>query len=237
MTVTGLPAAFDGIRIGLLSDLHLYPYTQLDHIWRAVTMVRELDLDVVALTGDYVLENAESVFDLVNVLSQLDARLGVFGVLGNHDYWTNAPIVRAGLREAGVTMLENRGIDLAIGGDRLHLAGVDDCWSGKPDLTAALADASSGGPVVLLSHEPDPIDEYRRDGRVALQLSGHSHGGQVRLPGLGALHLPRYGRKYDLGLYHVGDAQVYTTRGVGVIGPPIRFMCSPEVTELTLVAQ
>ena len=86
-------------------------------------------------------------------------------------------------------------------------------------------------------HEPDFADEYALDGRVSLQLSGHSHGGQVRLPGLGALVLPRYAQKYDQGLYRVRDMWLYTNRGIGLIGPPVRFCCRPEVTEITLVGQ
>lgn len=233
--IAGLPAAFDGFRIALLSDLHLYPHTTLEYVSHAVEVVRSLDADVAVLTGDFVYQNAEAVFDLAAVLATLDARQGVFGVLGNHDYWTNAAVVRAGLREAGVSLLENRGIALTSGRDRIYLAGVDDYWSGTPDLAAALSSAPSGVPVVLLSHEPDPVDEYGWDGRVALQLSGHSHGGQVRLPGIGAPVLPVYGRKYDMGLNRAGSAWVYTTRGVGVIGPPVRLNCPPEVTEVTLV--
>ena len=147
--IANLPAAFDGFRIALLSDFHLYPYTTLPHIREATRMALELDADVVALTGDYVLENAESVFDLAMELATLNARHGVFAVLGNHDYWTNAAVVRVGLDQAGVTLLDNRAMDLTVGSERLVLAGVDDYWSGRPNLPGALKSVPADVPVIL----------------------------------------------------------------------------------------
>jgi predicted MPP superfamily phosphohydrolase len=132
-------------------------------------------------------------------------------------------------------VLDNSGVALSAGGSQLYLAGVDDCWSGAPDLELALDGAPAAAPVVLLAHEPDFADTFALDGRVSLQLSGHSHCGQVRLPGIGALVLPTYGQKYDAGLNKASNMWVYTTRGIGVIGPPVRFNCPPEITEIMLV--
>jgi len=103
-------------------------------------------------------------------------------------------------------------------------------------LKTALQKHRGDTPVILLAHEPDLADEFAKDGRVALQLSGHSHGGQVRVPGLGPLVLPYLGQKYDQGLNRVGDMWVYTNRGLGVIPPPVRLNCRPEITEITLVS-
>lgn len=235
VVVRGLRPALEGYKIVQMSDFHLYPYTQVELIQRAVGLANELRPDLVVLTGDYVLERADAIFELAPVLAGLNGRQGVFAVLGNHDHWTDPAAVRTGLRESGIEVLHNEGVELSVGREGLYLAGVDDCWSGAPDLGVALDGVAAGTPVVLLAHEPDFADEFAGDGRVSLQLSGHSHGGQVRLPGIGALVLPRYGQKYDAGLNRVGEMWVYTTRGIGVLGPPVRFNCPPEVTEITLV--
>ncbi|MCI0396733.1 MAG: metallophosphoesterase [Chloroflexi bacterium] len=232
----GLVEALAGFRIVQLSDFHLYPYTQLDLIQEAVAMANELAPDLIVLTGDYVLETAEAIFELAPALAALNARHGVFAVLGNHDHWTDAAVVRAGLGSVGLPLLDNRGVTLHVGGSQLYLAGVDDCWSGQPDLTVALDGLPAGAPTILLAHEPDFADPFSEYGRVSLQLSGHSHGGQVRLPGIGALVLPPHGQKYDVGLNRAGDMWVYTNRGIGLLSPAVRFNCPPEITELTLVA-
>ena len=117
----------------------------------------------------------------------------------------------------------------------IFLAGLDDGWSGQPDLNLALQNLSPGIPTILLMHEPDFADIFSKDKRVSLQLSGHTHGGQVRIPGLGAIVLPDYGKKYEQGLYRVKDMWLYTNRGIGVIWPAVRFNCRPEITEITLV--
>ncbi len=232
-----LKPALEGFKIVHLSDLHLHPFTQLDLIQEAITRANSLKPDLIALTGDYVLQRADSIFELAPALAALNARYGVFAVLGNHDLWTDAAVVLSGLKQAGLSVLVNEGIALDVGGETVNLAGVDDGWSGAPDLKVALENLPVGAPTILLAHEPDLADSFAEDGRVSLQLSGHSHGGQVRLPGLGAPILPWLGQKYDQGLNRVGDLWVYTTRGVGVIGPPIRFNCPPEITEIILMSQ
>ena len=119
-------------------------------------------------------------------------------------------------------------------GHGLVLAGLDDAWSGEPDLSLAIENSPEDSPVILMLHEPDFAEIYAGDGRVRLQLSGHTHGGQVQLPGLGGPFRPEYGRRYGDGLVDVDGMWLYTTRGVGVIGPPARFLCRPEITALTL---
>lgn len=233
--VPGLPAAAEGFTLALMSDFHLYPYTQLDLMQRAVAMTNELQPDAVALVGDFVLEQAESIFDLAPVLAGINATHGIFAALGNHDYWTNPHVVEQGLRESGISVLKNSGVPLGGSQDLLYLAGLDDGWSGQMDLAAALAARPGALPTVMLMHEPDFADGIAPTGQVALQLSGHSHGGQVRIPGVGAPVLPTYGEKYDMGLYQLEGMWLYTTRGVGVIGPPVRINCRPEITHITLV--
>ena len=133
-------------------------------------------------------------------------------------------------------MLRNAGRLIESNGDVFWLAGVDDVWEQHADLNAALASAPPGVLKILLAHEPDYADVVAADGRVSLQLSGHSHGGQVRLPFVGVPRLPYLGTKYPYGLRRVGNLWLYTNRGIGVIAPPIRFNCRPEVTLITLTS-
>jgi len=237
--VKHLGSSFEGFKIVHLSDFHLYPHTQIEFIERVVRITNSLKPDLIALTGDYVsgyeARNSEAIFELAPVLSTLSAKHGVFTVLGNHDHMTSKQVVIAGLKESGLPVLINDGVTLRRGQQTLYLAGLDDGRRSHPDLSKALEKRPGHVPTILLIHEPDFADTYSSDGTISLQLSGHSHGGQIRLPGVGALALPRYGRKYDQGLYRVQDMWVYTTRGIGVTGPPIRINCRPEITEITLV--
>ena len=225
----------DGFTIAVLADFHLYPLTQLDLIKKAVTMANALKPDLTVLLGDYVWRDVEAIFDLAPVLAGLNAAHGVFATTGNHDYWTDIEVISLGLKEAGLPLLINQGVPISVGDKGLYLAGLDDSWSGEPDLQATMQDLTPGATTVLLAHEPDPADKHSLDQRIALQLSGHSHGGQVRFPGVGALILPYLAWKYDMGLYKVNDMWLYTNRGLGVTNEPVRFNCPPEITEITLV--
>ena len=236
--IKDLGPAFDGFRIAQLSDLHLSSYTEIDLIEKATETVNQLEPDLTVLTGDYVLDGAESIFDLSPILARLNARHGVYAILGNHDYWTNADIVLEGIAQSQIPLLMNSGLPIHIGQQAIYLAGLIDGWSlipgVMPDLEAALKEMPSEIPVILLMHEPDYADKLTQDSRVSLQLSGHSHGGQVRLPIMQAPILPLYGRKYDQGLYRVNQSWLYVNRGIGVVPPPVRFNCRPEISLITL---
>lgn len=233
--VKGLHASLDGFKILQMSDFHLYPYTQPELVQQAVNLCNTRNADLVALTGDYVWLRAEAIFELTAILSGLQANHGIYAVIGNHDIWTDVNVVRSGFDGQRIPVLMNQGLPISVGKGSFYLAGLDDGQSGRPDLQAALEDAPSGVPVVLLFHEPDPADKVSLDGRVDLQLSGHSHGGQVRLPGIGAFILPYLGRKYDYGLYRVNQMWLYTNGGIGTISVPVRYRCPPEITEIILV--
>lgn len=234
--IRNLKPALEGFTIVQLTDFHLYPLTQLDLVERAVAMANRLKPDLIVLTGDYVWHEVEAVFDIAPVLAKLDAQHGVFSIIGNHEIWTNIDTIRAAFAAERLPILENQGLPLTVGEDVLYLAGLDDGWSGHPDLDAALAGLPDGAPVILLAHEPDLADAFSQDSRVSLQLSGHSHGGQIRLPNVGAVVLPYMAWKYDQGLYRVNDMWLYTNRGIGVTNEPVRFNCPPEITEITLVS-
>lgn len=232
--VQHLPTDLDGFKIVQLSDLHYYPYTPLSLIQEAVERTNRLKPDIVVLTGDYIDRKAEPVLELVPILAKLNAQYGVFAILGNHDH--SKMVKTAFEEETSISLLINQGINLAIGQAHLYLAGL--APGSKGNLSLALEHHSPKVPILLLVHEPDLVDIYAQDSRITLQLSGHTHGGQVRIPFFGALVLPYSGEKYDHGLYQINHTWLYSTRGIGVIGPPfgppVRFNCPPEITVITL---
>jgi predicted MPP superfamily phosphohydrolase len=232
-----LPGAFDGFRIVQLSDLHLHPWTQGDEIARAIEVANSLRPDAVFLTGDFVTHDAEPAEELQTLLRALRAPAGVFACLGNHDFRKRGVerISRA-IRGAGHELLRNRSVPLAQRGDRLVVAGLDSRRAGHPRLKEALRGVGRDAVVFLLMHEPDFADAASRESRVIFQASGHTHGGQVRLPGVGALVRPKWGRKYVDGWFRVGQLDLYVNRGLGCTGLPIRWLCPPEITEFTLRA-
>ncbi len=197
--------------------------------------VQALGADVIVVTGDFVSRVTHDEPDMVvQALARLSAREGVYAVLGNHDWWENGLLVADCVRRAGVTLLQNRNVPLRRGGQTLYLAGIDDVWVARHDLPAALDDVPMSAKAILLAHEPDYADLAAHDQRVLLQLSGHSHGGQVCLPGYGGIVFPPWARKYSRGCYTVGRMTVYTNRGLGMVSLPLRFACRPEITLLTL---
>jgi len=237
--VPGLPAALAGLTIAHLSDLHWGPYTGEREIGGAVKAANALEPDLIAVTGDFVYHIARYAPPCAAELAALRAPLGVWAIAGNHDHWAGVSAVRREVEAAGLTWLANSSRRLLVRGTPLWIAGVDDVCERRADLPATLAGIPPEEPVLLLAHEPDFADEVARAPQwITLQLSGHSHGGQVRLPGDGALILPWLGQKYPAGLYSVAAShlQVYTSRGIGVIAPPVRFNCRPEVALITLAS-
>ena len=234
-----LAEPLSGLRIAQLSDIHLSRYTSPTKLFDAVARVNRLKPDLVVLTGDFVGRDAAFATGMIEPLRQLEAP--AFAVYGNHDLWSDRAAVGAALAETPVRLLVNESVEAAAG---LTIAGIDDAWSGDPRPQAALRDAPAANTNLLLCHEPDYIDNVRAiDAPIALQLSGHSHGGQVRLPswrpdGAGMLSrahiLPHMAHRYPVGLYRVGNHQLYTNRGLGVWPLPYRFNCRPEITIFTL---
>jgi predicted MPP superfamily phosphohydrolase len=203
-------------------------------------MVLDQKPDLILITGDFLIgRNAlaisqEEVQDLIRELSRLSSSFPTFAVLGNHDYWTDVEMVRHILASSGITDLTNAVFTLKREEDSLHLCGVDDIWEGAPRLDDVIAQLSDNSAAILLAHEPDFADTSAATGRFDLQLSGHTHGGQIVLPWVGPPILPYLGRKYGSGLYKVGEMFQYTNRGVGMARLPVRINCPPEITLFVL---
>ena len=231
--VRDLAAAFDGFRVVLIADTHCGKVVEPDFVRKAVRLANEQEPDVTLLLGDY--RNRSDAATAIVPFGDLQAKHGVFAVMGNHDHWEGIGPTRRELERAGATVLANRGVVLERDGGRLAVGGVDDLWEGFPEAAAALDAVPADVPRLLMSHNPDYAEKMGSGVRVDVMLSGHTHGGQVYIPLVGAPRVPSsYGQKYRAGLAEGPWCPVYVTRGVGMIGGAIRFCCRPELTVLTL---
>jgi hypothetical protein len=237
-----LPESFDGFRIVQLSDFHYEEHFSAVPIRKSVAIVNGLRPDLIALTGDFVtvpiLERPASMRAAAATVEPCAAALRdlqapKFAILGNHDAATSADRIVRALHDAHIPVLRNQSVPIERGRDRIWLAGIDDLLRGMPDMSATLADIPEKEMTILLAHEPDFADDAALS-PVDLQLSGHSHGGQIWIPGIGAPWLPPMARRYPRGLNKVGDLTVYTNIGIGTIRAPIRINCPPEITLITL---
>lgn len=234
ISVPGLGVAFDGYRIAQLSDLHIGGLGPRRHAERWVARVNALDVDLVALTGDYVTSGTAFHHDIAAALTPLRARDGVVAVMGNHDYFGDGEPMMSLLRGGGVTVLCNEHRTVARGDDRLVIVGVDDTYTRRADIERALAGRDEGLPVVALAHDPQLFRELARRG-VALVLSGHTHWGQLALPFVAErVNLSRLSYRYHAGLYTSGASTLYVHPGLGTTGPPVRLGAPPEITVLCL---
>ncbi len=232
-----LPRAFEGRRFVFLADIHHGPYTPSSYVRQVVAQVNALRPDLILLGGDYVSVDGRYIAEGTAALAALRARWGTVAVLGNHDHWQGRTRSRAALDAAGITRLDNTGVWLSYGGDRLRVGGVGDLWTDRQNLSAALGNATDADAALVLSHNPDFVESIH-DPRVGLVLSGHTHGGQVIVPGLDVSWAPtRFGPKYLKGLCQGPVAPVFVTTGVGTSGPPLRLFCPPEIVAFTLTAQ
>ena len=232
-----LPEEFNGLVVAHLSDLHISRYGIRER--RVLTLLAEAKPDVVVVTGDFTLEGSDpaAIQRFLRDLRDLHPPFGIWAVLGNHDHWyppaENYAAVRQLFKDAGVALLVNQWGRLGKGRDTLSLIGVDDPFSGYADLAVALKGTQRTPFAILLTHSPQifiKADLMKFD----LVLAGHTHGGQIRLPGIGALWLPAGSEDYESGWFYGQSAQMYVTRGVGTSILPFRLFCRPEIALITL---
>lgn len=226
-----LPKQLDGFRIVHLSDTHHSPFTGLDHIERAVAFANSLEPDMFCLTGDYVSHERKYIAPVAEVLGSLKSEFGTFACLGNHDHWTDPGLVTDLFRGEGISMLVNEGFRFEARGASFWLCGVDDHMVGKTDLRAALAGSFPDEMKLLLAHNPVILRRATRQG-IDLTLSGHTHGGQIKMRDPEKRILPQ--RRLKAGLHRRYDSQIYITRGIGTVVVPMRYQCPPEVSLLEL---
>jgi predicted MPP superfamily phosphohydrolase len=240
-----LPAAFDGFTIAQLSDFHYDPYFSLKPIQIGIDTVNRLKPDLIVLTGDFIsmplittsgtvkTEIDQDMLPCADLLSQLKSSQPMLAVLGNHDHGTDPKAITGILQGHGVTVFRNQSLPIERNGGRLWLAGVDSASAHVARIDPTLKGVPANEATVLLCHEPDFADIAAKH-PVDLQLSGHSHGGQILFPIVGALYYPKLARKYRRGLRKVGNTILYVNCGIGTVGVPIRRNCPPEITIITL---
>jgi predicted MPP superfamily phosphohydrolase len=240
-----LPPELDGLRAVQLTDIHHGPWLSIDHVRAVVRTTNELNADLVLLTGDYVSESQVYVAPVVAELAALRPKIGTLAIMGNHDWWEGGRhgVVQREFEKAGIPLIDNdrriltpdrRLVERAASG--LCIAGVGDLWCHEQDYKRALGGLPRTMPRVLLSHNPDVAEEPDLVGcgcRVDVQLSGHTHGGQIWIPGMGTPVVPsRYGQKYAQGWVDGPVSRVFVCRGLGLSVLPLRCGVRPEIAVL-----
>lgn len=231
-----LPKALDGFRIVQLSDIHHSPFTSSEFIEEIVRKANDLKPDMFVLTGDYVSHEDEYIAPVAEILSKLEAPYGTFACLGNHDHWTNAKLVTTEFRRNGIKMLINEGFRFSANNESFWLCGVDDFGEGLSDVRQALRGSKFEEMKLLLAHNP-AIMRRAAYWNIDLVLSGHTHGGQIKMrePKVRVL-FPNRRRRFLSGLHYRGETQIYITRGIGTVVIPMRYQCPPEISVLELRA-
>jgi predicted MPP superfamily phosphohydrolase len=221
-------AGLDGLRIAFLTDLHAGSFMDASDLCRVMERVAAAEPHLVLFGGDLINTREREILLYRDALRLLRPELGVFAVPGNHDHFWGSDIGlwTAFLREHGVQVLLNRGVRIERNGASLWLCGVDDLTEGAPDLRAALDGRRPDEPALLLSHHPDFFFEAAAAG-VDLTLSGHTHGGQIRIGSWAPIHHSRFG--YERGWFAEGDSRLYVSRGIGVTVLPLRIGAPPEI--------
>lgn len=231
-----LTPGFFGMRLAQISDIHMGGWMTSKRLEHVVELVTHQRPDILLLTGDFLIghdfnSNTETnLQEIIDILLPLTNSIPSFGILGNHDYWTNVNAVSEMLKLCNVKELTNSVFTLERGNETLHICGVDDIWEGDVRLDKVIGELSDNSSAILLAHEPDFADISSATNRFDLQVSGHSHGGQIVFPFFGPPILPYLGQKYPSGLYQVANMLQYTNRGIGMARLPVRINCPPEIT-------
>jgi len=235
------PRELDGLRVAVLSDIHAgSPFINTEKLNEMVQRTNETRPDLTVILGDLMVRDRFYRHPLdpamiASALKGLHARLGVYAVLGNHDWWFDGPRVQLALTNAQITVLENEVLQVQSNGSSFFLCGISDLWTRPQDIPGTLQKIPDGVPAIAITHNPDIFPDL--PARVALTLAGHTHGGQVNLPFIGRPVVPsRYDQRYAAGLIQEGDKQLFVTTGIGTSIIPVRFRVPPEIAILTLMA-
>lgn len=229
-------AHLDGITIAFVSDTHIGPHFRAGDLQPTIDALRKLHPDILILGGDYVSESPRFIDPSINLLADMaaTAKYGTWAILGNHDVANTRERIEEALHHAGIPVLVNASAEVATVKGSLWLTGIDDAILGKPDLIAAFRSVPADGATIALWHEPDRAEDVVPFDPIFM-LSGHTHGGQVRIPGIGPIAAPKLGERYVLGRYDIDGMSLFVSSGVGMYRPPVRFNCPPEVLVITLL--
>lgn len=233
------PRALDGLRIAVLADLHVgSPFNGVAKLKKIVASTNEAKPDLIVIPGDLMIQG---VFggtqvppeEIASHLALLKAPLGTFATLGNHDWQFDEKRVRASLEQHGITVLEDRNVEINRGKQSFWLAGIGDFWEGKHDVAKALANIPFYAPIIAVTHNPDVFPLI--PDQVSLTIAGHTHGGQVWLPVIGRPIVPSdYGQRYAAGHIAENGRHLFVSTGIGASIVPVRFLVPPEISIVTL---
>jgi predicted MPP superfamily phosphohydrolase len=233
-----IPKSFNGLKILQFSDTHIGHYYDLEQFTKLIHKINQQKADLVFFTGDLIdaPDQYHDAMKLVPLLSSINAPLGKFSIYGNHDhggYGTES--YKQIMDQSGFTLLMNSSTTFTVSGETIYIAGLDDYMLGRPDFEQTLGSIPKGLFTILLAHEPD-VAKISQSYPIQLQLSGHSHGGQVKLPFYGAVVTPPFASEYTEGFYKIGQEPLtlYVNRGLGTTRVPFRFLSKPEITIFTL---
>lgn len=232
VTIKDLPFEFHNYRIVNLTDIHLGQWISPEYLSGVVDYVNSINPDMITLTGDYISYILEGYEDaLLDSFKRLKAKDGKFAVLGNHDHWADAEKIREILKESDIVDLSNDVYTLEKNGETLNISGVDSCTVGADNIDEVLEKLPDDGASILLAHEPDFAKISSETNRFDLQMSGHSHGGQLVIPGVKTTPFRcSYSIKYPVGMYKVKNMVQYTSKGLGTNSFWLRINCKPEIT-------
>lgn len=218
------------LTIAFVTDMHIGPHTSGDDMVPVIRALQHIQPDVILFGGDFICESPRFLHDLEAPLMKMTAiaKLGCWGIWGNHDLANIRSRVAPVLERSGVSMLTNESAHIR---DDLWIVGIDDVLLGKADVERSFEGVPNDARAIALWHEPDVAHKVAKY-KPLLMLSGHTHGGQVRLPGIGALAAPSLGERYVAGRYEVDGMPLYVSRGNGMYRPPVRFNCRPELLVL-----
>ncbi len=236
------PPELSGLKVAVIGDLHVgSPFNGIENLEKVVKLANGEKPDLILLAGDFVIGGVQGGHRvaperIARELASLEAPLGVFAVLGNHDWWFDAPRVRKAIEDAGIPFIDERAVELRHGGQAFWLAGCGDYWEGHPNPGATLATIHDRNPILLLTHNPDLFPDV--PDRVNLTIAAHTHGGQVYIPLIGRPIVPsKYGQRFAIGHIVEGGRHLFVSPGIGTSIIPVRFLVRPEISMLVLAPE
>ena len=237
LSFSDIPQSFIGKRIVFVTDIHHGPFFSIERVQKLVERINELEADYIFMGGDYVHREKKYIIPVFEEINKLNAKQGIYGVLGNHDHWESAELTRQMMNKNGIKICDNKSYWDKIGNNSIKIGGVGDLWEDTQQLEKTTYDLKESDFSILITHNPDYIENMPKN-LIDLTLSGHTHGGQVTFFGIWAPILPsEYGEKYRYGLKNFEGMQAYISSGIGTITPPLRFFARPEIVLITLTSR
>ena len=231
---TDIPIDFNNKKIVFITDIHHGKFLSIGRVKKLVKRINKLEPDIIIMGGDYVHQEQKYIKPVFDEFKNLNPKIGIYAVLGNHDHWEDAELTKKMMLQNGINICDNKSYWVEIKNSRIKIGGVGDMWEDAQIIDSTINDLQESDFSILISHSPDYIENMQTD-LIDLTLAGHTHGGQMTFFGIWAPIIPsKYGQKYRYGLKKFGKMNVYISSGIGTITPPLRFFCRPEIVLINL---